>query len=71
MKSQDYRYAGSDNLEQVGWYKDKRGKNIKPLGLQLSNELGIYDMNGNVNEWCEDNWHLNFNNGSDNGSAWS
>ncbi|MBL7790703.1 MAG: formylglycine-generating enzyme family protein, partial [Saprospiraceae bacterium] len=60
-----YKYAGSDNLNEVGWffYKfrdelDKHGKEIRTqrVGLLNSNQLGIYDMSGQVFEWCED-WY--------------
>ena len=51
-----YKYAGSNNLDDVGWYEDNSYGATKPVGLKYPNELGIYDMSGNVHEWCED-WY--------------
>lgn len=68
--SQGYLYAGSDRLKQVGWYKQNSGKETKEVGLLLANELGLYDMSGNVYEWCEDVWHDSYNGAPADGSAW-
>ncbi|MDR3367308.1 MAG: formylglycine-generating enzyme family protein [Prevotellaceae bacterium] len=45
-------YSGSDSLSAVGWYKDNSGDAPHPIGQLAANELGIYDMSGNVSEWC-------------------
>ena len=53
-------YSGSDNAEEVGWVKSNCDGSTHPVGTRNSNELGIYDMTGNVCEWCQD-WMSNYN----------
>lgn len=53
-KSRGYQYSGSDNLEEVAWFGKNSRKKTHPVGTKQANELGIYDMAGNVWELCQD-----------------
>ena len=63
-QSQGYKYAGSNDINSVAWYYDNSNGATHPVGLKQPNELGLFDMNGNVMEWCQD-CHANYNNYSD------
>lgn len=54
--SKGYKYAGSDNLEEVAWLVTNADAKSHPVASKKPNELGIYDMSGNVYEWCEDKY---------------
>ncbi len=68
--SKGYEYSGSDNLDSVAWYKSNSGKETHEVGIKSPNELGIYDMSGNVLELCMDDWHENYDGAPSDGSRW-
>jgi formylglycine-generating enzyme required for sulfatase activity len=55
-KSLRYTYSGSNNMDEVAWYSSNASAHTHPVGQKKPNELGIYDMSGNVSEWCSDRY---------------
>ena len=62
-KSLHYKYSGSDNIDEVAWYNNNSGRSTHAVGTKSPNELGIYDMSGNVWEWCSD-WYGGYSAGA-------
>ncbi len=53
-KSLGCKFSGNNNIDEVAWYKKNSNKQTHPVAQKAENELGIYDMTGNVCEWCSD-----------------
>ena len=66
------QYSFGDTLSenQANFYDDEKENRLMPVGQFPPNAFGLYDMHGNVGEWCQDHWHENYINAPTDGSAW-
>ena len=68
--SEGYKYSGSNSEDEVSWHYGNSGKKTHPVGQKRPNELGLYDMTGNVWEWCADDWHDSYTGAPSTGQVW-
>lgn len=58
QRSKGYRYSGSNNIDEVAWYAENSERRVHSSGLKKPNELGLYDMTGNLWEFCHDEAYM-------------
>ena len=70
QQSRGYKYAGGNNPSSVAWYGENNGNKTHQVGQKQANELGLYDMSGNVGEWVQDCSHDSYQGAPSDGRAW-
>lgn len=65
-----YRYSGSDNAEDVAWFLKNSNTKTHNIESKMPNDLGLFDMSGNVGEWVADDWHPNYQGFPNDGLPW-
>lgn len=71
MATRFYSGNSDSDLDRVGWYSDNSSDKTHPVGQKQPNKYGLYDMHGNVWEWCADWYHDNYTGAPTNGTAWT